>query len=378
MADRRALGAVGPPRGGLTRMSIRHLIIVVYDDLIVRYAHAFRRFLETRGIGHTLVKMSDPAWPSHLQRGLEQGPAALVSISYHAMSMIQLHGKSLLDFLQPHGIPVVFWNIDHPVMMRPFIPYTHPNLLTVHASRPDWQYWRRHVNGAQISTWTEGVGPSQDFAPPDFARFEERSILVLAPMNVAWQSRSPDDVRGVIGSLDGRLKNAAEAAIETAKADPMTLIGDAVTATLEAEDIQLSEPRFNGLVRLALYAVQHWRRRELLRQLAEVPAIIDGAIPDDMKALFQNGPARLLSENDIGKTLDRMKRAKMVLSIAYDSGFWHDRVTNALRAGVVPLVERNQVHVKHLLDGETALMFDYAARPISAVLADATAGPGRR
>ena len=358
-------------------MSINHLIIVVYDDLIVRYAHALRAYLDERGIGHTLVKISDPAWPRHLQTGMEKGPAALISISYHAMAMIQLHGKPLLDFLQPHGVPVVFWNIDHPVMMRPFVPYQHPNLVTVHASRPDWAYWRAHINPAQVSTWTEGVGPSQDFPPPDFDRFDERSIHVLAPMNVAWQSRTPDEVRAVIDSLDGRLRRAAEAAIEAAAADPMTLIGDAVKAALDAEDVQLNEPRYNGLVRLVLYAVQHRRRREVLRQLAEVPAIVDGAIPDDMRALFRDGPARLLADNDIGKTLDRMKRAKIVLSLSYDSGFWHDRVTNALHAGVIPLVERNQVHTKYLRDGETALMFDYAARPISAVLADAAADPGR-
>lgn len=358
-------------------MTIRHLIIAVYDDLVLRYAHAFEDFLDERDIGFTLVKMSDPSWPHALQRGMEQGPAAVISISYHAMSMIQLHGKSLLDFLQPHGVPVVFWNIDHPVMMRPLIPYQHPNLITVHASRPDWVYWRQHVCAAQVSTWTEGVGRSQDFLEPDFDRFDDRSILVLAPMNVAWQSRTPDDVRNVLVSLHGRMKVAAEQAIEMAKADPMMLIGDAVSAALETEDIQLNEPRFNGLVRLVLYAVQHWRRRDVLRQLAEVPAVVDGAIPDDMRPLFANGPARLLSDNDIGKTLDRMKRSKIVLSISYDSGFWHDRVTNALHAGVVPLVECNQVHTRHLCDGETALMFDYADRPISAVLADAMADPVR-
>lgn len=356
-------------------MAINHLIIVVYDDLIIRYVHAFEEFLDAREIDYTLVKMSDPTWPQALQRGLEAGPAAVISISYHALAMISLHNKPLLDFLQPHGVPVVFWNIDHPVMMRPLINYRHPNLITVHASRPDWVYWRKHVCGEQVSTWTEGVGPSQDFLEPDFSAFDQRSILVLAPMNVAWQSRTPDDVRAVIASLDGRLKRAAEAAIDAAKATPMTLIGDAATAALEAEDIQLSEPRFNGLTRLVLYAVQHWRRRELLRQLAEVPAIVDGAIPEDMRPLFANGPARLLSDNNIGKTLDRMKRTKIVLSIAYDSGFWHDRVTNALHAGVVPLVERNQVHARHLRDGETALMFDYADRPISRVIADATAEP---
>jgi hypothetical protein len=358
-------------------MAIKHLIIVVYDDLIVRYAHALREYLDARGIGHTLVKMSDPAWPQHLQRGMEQDPAAVISISYHAMAMITLHGKSLLDFMQPHGVPVVFWNIDHPVMMRPLIDYRHPNLVIVHACRPDWVYWRNHVSGTQVSTWTEGVGRSQDFPAPDFEKFDERSILVLAPMNVAWQSRTPDDVQNVLFSLDGRLKNAADAAIETAKTDPMMLIGDAVTSALEAEDLQLSEPRFNGLTRLVLYAVQHWRRRELLRQLSAVPAIVDGAIPEDMKPLFANGPARLLSDNNIGKTLDRMKRTKIVLSISYDSGFWHDRVTNALHAGVIPLVERNQVHAKHLSDGETALMFDYRDRPIAAVLAEAMADPAR-
>ncbi|NWG46869.1 MAG: glycosyltransferase family 1 protein [Alphaproteobacteria bacterium] len=340
------------------------IVIFGYSQRDIGVADGLVDFLAGNGYQPVTVTMDSPRIGEDLKAALSVTPCAMICVGWHAVTGISLGGMTLFTAAKRFKIPLIYWNIDHPVMMRRFVPYNDPELIVMNSTISDFGFWRAHFSRDQLTSWTQGCGVSRrqaDEAGVDMDRYEDREIWLYAPFNVNWNSRSLEEVEEVIANLPAGLRRQVNAAIEAARTELTRPIAETVQSVFEAHGLYFQMPTLCDLIRLVIYHVQLWRRHQIVEALADFPALIDGEVPEALaRRVAAKGHARIVTEAIHERTLARMRNAKLVLSLNFDTRGLHSRVLNAMYSGAVPFIERNADYSELFGETGTVAFYDWS------------------
>jgi len=268
---------------------------------------------------------------------------------------------SFLDLAARAHIPVIHWVLDHSSSRWPeFSQATVKNSRFVFLSPFSESYFQRYGLPGSLTTCTAGntgASPHARIARVDRREFMARSCNCLIPINLRRIGGTLDDALRRRNTLEPKLAQAVDQAIESAYPDLDLPIETHLLDALAQTGIVLAGNTFHFCIQIIEEVTQIKRRQWILRTARDYPVLIQS---DDTAAPFvSGGRARFEADVDMKTTICRMKDARAVLNVSHVNDEIHNRTINGLNAGCANILEDNVVHRRLFTHRRNALFFRY-------------------
>jgi hypothetical protein len=283
---------------------------------------------------------------------------AIVSPNWH-LDHSCIGDRLFLDVAAEAGVPVVQWFFDHASARWPEFAYTTAeNSRFLFHSAYSEAYFRRFILPNCRSSWVATYGPHRSSRVDDLTlnSFLARDIRCLAPLNLRRIGGALDEIEQRREALANEFRGPVAEAIEFAYHD---LEEPIETYLLSISPSALTEEPglLHRCVQIIEESVQFRRRIKVFEVAQEFPVLLQSDIAS--KYLREGAPAALEEGVSIKKTFERMRRSRSVISLTHLNDQLHNRVSNALNAGAVNIIEDNKAHRRIFKHGENALLFRY-------------------
>lgn len=304
-----------------------------------------------------VVMDSNAAARTQLAQCFEGAATAVFGNIWH-LDHACIGNQSFLEIAARHHVPVIHWMSDHASALWPrFHRATPDNSRFLFLSPYSESYFRKYVYSDCRSAWTLGTGMSKRSRQEDLGlqSYLQRDIICLLPLNLKRVGGTLEDAAKRLAALPPDIRQKISKALSPALLD------------LEHPIESHLEPRFlahlleRGLLHEAIQileeTVQVYRRLYVFATARDFPVLVQS---DIASRYIQDWGSATLEEN-VGKpeTLDRMRRARAVVSLTHINDEVHNRTLNGLNAGAVNIIEDTPGHRRYFSNGKNALFFRY-------------------
>ena len=343
----------------------------------VGYTENLFEFFSANGIDHGFLDLRLPEPKAELRRHLADGPGVCFLGFNSQIDHSWLDSEPMVLAAARHGATVLQWICDHPSSRWPEFNYPDPAATRFVFHTPNSQaYFERFCSSAAITAVAGSMGPNWRSRAPVGGDdvFDRRPFACLVALGLARVGRTAEETEAEIEAV-GPLGYAVKEGVRRARYELDLPLEMVLTVVLAERGLSPDKATFNRVFRLYNDSIQTIRRGHVIRTASRFAATIQsdktaGALTEGGVATFREG----VSTNE---TLERMPLFRSVVSVSPDNDVIHDRTSNALNAGAVPILEDNYAHRVRFTHGENALLFRYDDDSLAECLALACGDPGR-
>jgi hypothetical protein len=341
------------------------------------FAENVTEYLDSQGIQSKSIVFGENGQRPQLRESLQDNVIGVLGFNAQ-LDHSWIESTNFLDAAAEKQVPVIQWILDHPSSrLFEFNNSTASNSRFLFSSANAELYFRRYGIAGALTAHVACVGPNRHSRIDEFSleAFSQRPINCMVAMNLRRIGGTIEDVRARMATLEPRLSQVVEMAIDGALLDliqPLEthferaleafggpgLLNCSVVATAPSSPA-LPSPNAvrHACMQMLEEIVQITRRQKIFEIAREFPLLIQS---DDASRRFQHGATAKFEENvDMPLTWSRLQRARAQVSVSNMHDMVHDRILNGLNAGCVNIMEDSFANRRVFEDGRNALFFRY-------------------
>jgi hypothetical protein len=327
------------------------------NDLV--YTENLIEFFGEEGIDVETIALTSRGSKPELMRCLNDATIGILGINMQ-LDRAWIGSENFLDLAARADVPVIHWVLDHSSSHWPkFEHATTANSRFLFLSRFSEMYFRRYALPGSLTGYVTSTGVSRRSRVSRLTRadFLARPHNCLIPLNLRRVGGTLEDALVRRDSLEPKLVEAVDDAIERAYFDLDLPIETHLVAALADAGASLANDRFNFCLQIIEEVVQIRRRQWIFKIARDFPVLIQS---DETATPFAAGGRAAFETNvDMKTTISRMRDARAVLNVSHVNDEIHNRTLNGLNAGCANIIEDNAVHRRLFKHCENALFFRY-------------------